>query len=755
MFLAKHQEHLINLHVLPREEYQRIYELGQKGKLICPVCGRLLKLLMSITKPPMFIHTGSVTDENCEAKSQSLLKQKDNTREAAAGGFKLPQSRSISDGSQTPSPKWKGPRQAKVLDSFQQANEPSLEVMKGITMNRAQYQAVKAEEQSVLVLAGAGSGKTRTLTARAAYLLREKNVPPSAIMLVTFTVKAAKEMKERMAALYGLTMKELNQIVIGTFHGIFYKMLMHHDRERWDGRNLLKWDWQREQLIKQAGRERGLDEKDFPYDQALQQISFWKNSLLEPGQIKPQDKWEEDALFLYRRYEESKQENSRFDFDDMLVQCLALLRENPDVLEQYQHRFQHFLIDEFQDINKVQYEIMRKMAGEDASVFAVGDDDQSIYAFRGSDPAYLLQFEKDFPGSSAIHLSTNYRSSHAIVASANKVIDQNKTRYAKKMDPFFDNGKKPLFFFPYDEEEEATLIVNDMKEKVANGEKPSDFAVLYRTHTMGRAIFERLSQSSLPFTVEKESVSFYDRRMVKSLLAYLRLSVNPDDVQALGDLLFSLFLKQSVLTEVKGISIMEDCSVLDALLKANGVLAFQKKKLQEIVPLFKTLKDQPPVEAIEAVEKKMGFGDFLKKRGNEGNAMEKGSDDLKDLKVIAKKFTTAKELLEHADHMSALAASVKKDGKMEGDGVRLMTIHRAKGLEFKHVYVLETVDGSIPHDYSLEAARNGDFSVLEEERRLLYVAMTRAKEELLLSVPLYRRGRRAAPSRLLSPVLPG
>ncbi|MFY4774380.1 UvrD-helicase domain-containing protein [Metabacillus sp. RGM 3146] len=754
MFFAKNDEKLIRLSSLPREEYQRIYELGQTGRLSCPSCGKALRLQMEIHQSPSFYHPGVQKDSACIEECRHLEKEHAPVNEERSGGFRIPKGRAITADT-LPSPAWKSPQAAKVIESFQKILEPALEVMPGITMNQAQYNAVTSEEKSLLVLAGAGSGKTRVLTARAAHLIKERGVRPKSIMLVTFTVKAAKEMKERMTALYGLDPKDISQIVIGTFHGIFYKILLHHDREKWDGKNLIKWDWQKEQFVKHAGRERHLDEKEFPYDQALQQISFWKNSMLSPKNIKCEDKFEEDALFLYKRYEEMKSENGQFDFDDMLLQCLHLLEENESLLSQYQNRFRHILIDEFQDINKVQYEMIKNLAGDAANVFAVGDDDQSIYAFRGSDPSYLLQFEKDFPGTASIHLSTNYRSSHAIVAAANKVIDKNKTRYEKKMNPHFDNGKKPIFFYPYDEEEEATLIVNDMKEKIKNGENPSDFAILYRTHSSGRAIFERLSQSSLPFTVEKESVSFYDRRMVKSLLAYLKLSLDPDDAAALHDLLFSLFLKQSILNEVKGLSILEDCSLLEALLKIEHIHAFQKKKLQEIIPIFKRLKNLPPLEAIASVEKKMGFADYMKKRGNEGNSIEKGSDDIKDLKVIAKKFTTVSDLLDHAEHMKALAAAVKKDGKMDGEGVRLMTIHRAKGLEFRYVYVLETVDGSIPHDYSLEAARNGDFSVLEEERRLLYVAMTRAKEELFLSVPLFRRGRKAAPSRLLSPVSPG
>ncbi|WP_024572401.1 3'-5' exonuclease, partial [Bacillus subtilis] len=295
---------------------------------------------------------------------------------------------------------------------------------------------------------------------------------------------------------------------------------------------------------------------------------------------------------------------------------------------------------------------------------------------------------------------------------------------------------------------EATMVVSDIKEKIQNGASPDDFAVLYRTNSGGRAIYERLHQSSIPYTADRGVQSFYSRRIVRQILAYLYASQNEDDTEAINHLLPALFLKQSALNTLKALSITEDCTMIKALAKLPDLKPFQLDKIKKIVPFFASLRTMKPLEAITFAEGKMGFSEYLKKRGNEGNKLEKGSDDLRDIKVVAKKFKTIPDFLAHVDHMRAA-----EKNRTDEHGVQLMTIHRSKGLEFKTVYVLGTVDGSIPHDFSLETARKGDEAALEEERRLLYVAMTRAKQHLYLSCPANRRGKTANRSRFLYPLL--
>jgi DNA helicase-2/ATP-dependent DNA helicase PcrA len=398
----------------------------------------------------------------------------------------------------------------------------------------------------------------------------------------------------------------------------------------------------------------------------------------------------------------------------------------------------------------VQYELIKLLSGKHGNVCAVGDDDQAIYSFRGSDPSYLLEFEKDFPDAKIVTLDQNYRSSHEIVSAANQMIASNKVRRTKKMKAQFSSENLPQLFFPYDEEEEATMILTDIQEQISLGANPSDFAILYRTNAGSRAVFERLAGSNLPFKIDLDAEAFYERYIVRSALSFLKVSLNEEDPQAMADILPLLFLKQTILKELKAQSILKDCSLLEALAHLTTAHAFQEKKIKKAVTIIRGLKHSSPLAAIEKVEKDIGFLDFLKKRGNESNKLEKGSDDLKDLKVAAKSFDSIETFLAHAEHMSAMNREIKNLSKHFHEAISLSTIHRSKGLEYKTVYIIGAVDGSLPHDFALEAYRNGDFIALEEERRLFYVAMTRAKEQLLISVPQNRRGKKANRSRFIA-----
>jgi DNA helicase-2/ATP-dependent DNA helicase PcrA len=293
------------------------------------------------------------------------------------------------------------------------------------------------------------------------------------------------------------------------------------------------------------------------------------------------------------------------------------------------------------------------------------------------------------------------------------------------------------------------MIVTDIQEQISAGANPGDFAILFRTNAGSRAVFERLASSNLPFKIDQDAEAFYDRYIVRSALAFLRMSLNEDDAKALADILPLLFLKQTALKELKAQSILNDCSFLEALSHLKTTHAFQEKKLKKVVTLIRGLKHLSPATAIEKIEKDIGFLDFLKKRGNESSKLEKGSDDLKDLKVAAKSFDTINALLAHGDHMSAMNKEIKNLSKHFTDAITLSTIHRSKGLEYQTVYVIGVVDGSLPHDFALESYRNGDFLSLEEERRLFYVAMTRAKKKLFISVPSNRRGKKVNRSRFL------
>ena len=646
MKTAHYQNQLISIEQLDREDFQKIYNAGKNGELSCPACQEKVRLYLGINKSPHFFHINSVEKE-CQDVLPILRSEEVQEHFIEQNGFRIPKGRTIVE---EPRPNTVFNKKKMITSEipFSLKNMPALKINQpiylkkleefGVQLDESQSAAVMRTEGALLVLAGAGSGKTRVLTARTAYMLENNNIDPRSVMLVTFTSKAANEMKSRLLSYPQMNKAKVSQLVTGTFHSIFYRILLFHARDKWNTDKLLKKEWQRDKILKEAGKEIDLSEKEFAYDLALQQIGFWKNSLILPHEVRPASDWDEKAAFLYRKYEEYKANADMFDFDDMLIGCYQLFLASPQLLEQYQERFCYFLIDEFQDVNKVQYELIKLLSGKHQNVCAVGDDDQSIYSFRGSDPGYLLSFEKDFPEAKVITLDQNYRSSHEIVTTANQIIRLNKTRKIKKMKAQFSNGVTPVLFYPHDEEEEATMIVTDIQEKIANGAAPSDFAILFRTHAGSRAIFERLANSNLPFIIDSDAESFYDRRIVKSILAFLKLSLNEDDAHAFSDILPSLFLKQSALNDCKANSILNDCSLLEALGHLKLTHKFQEKKVKKVVELTRKLKYSSPSAAIETIEKEIGFQDFLKKRGDEASKLEKGSDDIKDLKVAAKNF---------------------------------------------------------------------------------------------------------------------
>ncbi|MFJ7848879.1 ATP-dependent helicase [Peribacillus sp. NPDC097224] len=753
---AKSENEIVHLLTVSASELQTLFEKGKRDQLSCVICDNPVKLFIGIHETPYFYHSDP-SRPACEMPNPISKPETKPLEYMEQNGFRIPKSRTITETKTVIEPFLKSRTitgnppyldkpsvRTELLDPyFQELSE------KGIMLDDEQLKAVKTIEGPVLVLSGAGSGKTRVLTVRTAYMLTVEKINPKSIMLVTFTAKSAKEMQQRLISYPYMSPSLVSQIVSGTFHSIFYKILIFHEPAKWQRDFLLKWNWEKEKILKQAGRELELDEKEFAYDQALQQIGLWKNSLIFPDDVKPNDDWEKSCLFLYKKYEAYKEQTSKYDFDDMLVGCYVFLKSHPELLLKYQQRFRYFLVDEFQDINKVQYELIKLLSAETKNVCAVGDDDQAIYSFRGSDPKYILNFNHDFPGSQVVKLTENYRSSHEIVATANRMIKRNQHRMDKTMRAQHNQGNPAVLFYPHDEELEATMIVTDIQEKISKGANPGDFAILYRTHTMSRAIFERLASSNLPFVIEKDADSFYQRRVIHGMLAFMRLSLHPQDSKAASDVLSSLFLKQSVLQELKAQTILQDCDFIDAFAFVKTGHAFQERKLKAIPAQIRSIKTMSPLVALEVIEKDLGYQEYVKKRGNEAN-LEKGSDDIRDLKVAANRFPTVASFLDHVDHMTAMVQEVKQLSKHFKDAIQLTTIHRSKGLEYQSVYILAAVDGSLPHDFALDSYRKGELGPLEEERRLLYVAATRAKKNLYISVPQTRRGRTAHPSRFLN-----
>ncbi|WP_179298827.1 ATP-dependent helicase [Evansella halocellulosilytica] len=750
MNIAKINNHTYNLSSLERGELGRVLKLINKYGATCGHCEKQVKLNLSIHHPPAFIHK-DLSDSCIEEQTKSKKKAESQVTEKKETNavITLPKRKAITEQSTEPfvHTVWKKPAAIVPKTPWEEKYDKSFS-FQDKAFSREQIQAVKSIAGPNLLIAGAGSGKTRVLTARTAYMISENLVLPNQIMLVTFTQKAVQEMKRRLSSDFSLPSTAIQSLVMGTFHSLFYRMLMHHQPGMWQQSRLLSKKWQQERIFQQILLQLHLDEKDVPIDIHMLRISAWKNELLFPEMIEPANPEEEESLQFYRAYEDYKKRENVFDFDDMLIGCYHMLKNNDSLLQLYQKRFTHFMIDEFQDINLVQYEIMKMLAKPQNQLCVVGDDDQSIYRFRGSHPKYILEFQKEFPDAKKVVLSNNYRSTYEIVDAANQVIKKNTERHAKDMHALMKGDEPPLLFFPYDEEEEAMYIIEDIKRKYVTGENDDDFAILYRTHVQSRALFEQLIEEDLPFTIDKGGEVFYERSIVKHALAFFHIFHNENDVHAMEKLLRVWFLKRNTLKELEQLSILNDKSLLQCVTHLEGLPSFQFNKLRKIIPLFRKLRRSPLSTAMQLIYEDMGMKEYIRKNGKEGNGYDKGSDDWAELLSVTKNHDHITSFLERIEFITQ--AHREKRSEKDRYGIQLMSIHQSKGLEFAHVYVIGCNDGSLPHEYALDCLREGDKQYIEEERRLLYVAMTRAIETLTLTVTDFRRGKRAYPSRFLN-----
>ncbi|WP_144559263.1 ATP-dependent helicase [Shouchella miscanthi] len=756
MQTARYFNQTVNIHTLERSEWNKLYLASKQGKLTCIHCKAPLRMALSIHKKPSFIHPDPVNEACYTETSSTMTVQKARTQPREFSGFRLPTNSQI-EKEPTNETDWKEPEPLVVRHRFQEpkrSDRPDDSYRRtledaSLSFNDDQWRSIKKTDGPLLILAGAGSGKTRVITARAAYMITELDIPINRIALVTFTSKAAQEMKERMLLYPGITREIGEKILIRTFHSLFLQMLKHHQSEQWHHSRLIQSP---HYLVKQIGMTLGLDENEFAYDSAVTQISYWKNHMIPPEQVQAKTAFEEKVKTIYQEYEQQKQFQHYYDFDDILLGCLELLKENSALLEKYQERFSYLSVDEFQDINLLQFEIVRLLSQKNNNLCVVGDDDQSIYAFRGSDPSFIQSFQSYYPSATVVTLEDNYRSTHEIIGTANTVIQKNQQRLSKtlraqvtKMD------NTPTIFYPYNEEEEASIIVEEIASTLATGQSIEQIAVLFRTSAGVRALTERLIDADIPFQLDQTAGTFYDKPIVQKALAFLRLSLYEDHDEAAPYALQALFLKQDKQQELIAIKQKRACTLLEAFPFLTGTQPFQKKKLQQLPELCRKLTTLTPIQALESIEQDIGFKDTLKKQAQEGNQLDKGSDSFRQLKALARQHDTVASFLHYIDCMTVKIKEHKY--RPHSSGVQLLTIHRAKGLEFEHVYIIGCVDRSLPHDYALDALKEGDEAPLQEERRLLYVAMTRAKSRLYLSSPLYYFENRSFASRFLLPVL--
>ena len=600
-------------------------------------------------------------------------------------------------------------------------------------LNAQQREAVTAGEGPILVLAGPGSGKTRVLTHRIAYLIEELDVRAWHIMAVTFTNKAAREMESRVLALLEGS-DRLDGLAIGTFHAICARILRREAEHTPFTPDYVIYDTADQLAVaKLAVNELNLDEKKYSPRAMLSQISDAKNELIGPADYPAPDYRAEIVRRVYARYDEILRANNARDFDDLLTHTVWLFRQHPDVLERYQRRYTHILVDEFQDTNMAQYALVKLLAGEQRNLFAVGDPDQSIYAFRGADTRNVQRFQEDFPEARLILLEQNYRSHQAILDAATGVIDRNPGRVPKAL--FSDQKDGPLLHLKeaYNEDEEAQFVVNTIAELVALGEyKPGDFAVMYRTNAQSRALEDAFLRAGLPYRLVG-ATRFYARREVKDTMAYLRLIHNPDDTVSLQRVINvpPRGIGQKTLQELEDWARSQDVTSGQALLmllddsldapidsRARAALARFAAMLASWIEQRGRLS---PADLLTTVLKDTGYLNYLDDGTEEGRSR---AENVLELRTVAAGYEGL-DLTTFLEEVSLVSDVDTRDDETQAPS--LLTLHAAKGLEFPVVFIVGLEEGVLPHIRSME-----DPSQMQEERRLMYVGITRAKERLYL-----------------------
>lgn len=613
-------------------------------------------------------------------------------------------------------------------------------------LNRGQDEAIKHGNGPCMVLAPPGSGKTLIVTERTRYLIEESGVRPDQILVITFTRYAAREMKERFER---LTAGKNYPVTFGTFHSIFYGILKC---AYGIGANNLMSEKESSVLLQEVLDQTNIESTPEVEDEEelvrelLREVGMVKNGLCHLKDFHSKYLTQDEFAEVFRSYEHQKKELKKFDFDDMLVQCYALFRKKPEILQGWQKRFQYILIDEFQDINRVQYEVIRMLAAPRYNLFVVGDDDQSIYGFRGAKPELMLYMKQEFPSLRTISLTVNYRSTEFITGAAARVILHNDTRFYKRVQSFRGRGQNVHVQEVLDEQEEAQYVTEEIQKKLDQGIKPGEIAVLFRAAVQARMISEILSEHRIPFEMRDYVTNFYRHFIVKDMMAYLQLAAGKRDR--------SLFLTICN----RPLRYLARNSMENRQVNFEDLRKFycDKDWMLDIIDQFdvdvRMMKNMAPYAAIQYIRKKIGYDDFLKEYAEKHQISWKQlMDVMAELEERSKNFKSYDEWEIHiAKYTQELEEQQAKARKIKGERenkVQLMTIHSAKGLEFEDVFVIHANEGEIPHQ---KAEKKDE---IEEERRLFYGALTRAKNNLCISYITQKNGNSIKPSRFVEELL--
>ena len=614
-------------------------------------------------------------------------------------------------------------------------------------LNENQRKAVEHVEGPCMVLAGPGSGKTRVITYRIANMIINNNIPPARILAISFTKNSSMEMKNR--AMQICKDNRIDKVTFGTFHAVFYKILRYFGR--YDMNSILDEKTKRNTIkgiLKNLKVENGED--DETVGQVINEISFLKNELMDKQDFESEILTKDEFINTYNMYEEYKEQVKKIDFDDMLLRTYYLLSQNKQALEMVRQVYKYILVDEFQDINRVQFEVLKLMANPNNNIFVVGDEDQSIYGFRGARPDFLLQFEEYFTGTEKILLDMNYRSKKEIIDVSNKLIEKNLSRYDKTIKCYQGEGARVNYITPKDSEDEAIQIGKEILEEIKKDYvEYSDFAVIYRTNIQSRALVDVFMDMRIPFTIKDSVVTIYDHWAARDILSYLKIAVrkhtNEDWIRIINKPF--RYISRDHLSQIK-----EDKDFVNALITKCNLHPKQVKTINDLDIDISYLKHQCPQDAISYIRTTLDYDkyilDYCVNRKIKTNGL---IEILNEIESSASNFESIEEYLDHIEKVKEELE--QNQHKKELDGVVFTTMHSAKGLEFRYVYIIGINEGTIPHEKSYDIDDDEKKAEqIEEERRLMYVGMTRAEESLTLSSPINKYGKKAFKSRFLDDI---
>ena len=627
-------------------------------------------------------------------------------------------------------------------------------------MNKEQSEAVRTTEGPLLIMAGAGSGKTRVLTHRIAYLLDEKDVSPYNILAITFTNKAAKEMKERVEQLVG---EEAQVIWMSTFHSMCVRILRRDADRIGIERNFTIIDpTDQKSVIKDVLKNENIDSKRFEPRMFIGAISNLKNELKTPddAQKEANDFHSQMVATVYKGYQRQLSRNEALDFDDLIMTTIHLFERVPDALECYQNKFQYIHVDEYQDTNKAQYTLIKLLAKKFKNLCVVGDSDQSIYGWRGADIQNILSFEEDYPKAKTIFLEQNYRSTKNILNAANEVIKNNSERKPKGLWTANTGGDKIQYYEAMTERDEAEYVVKEIMKHQRNGKKYSDMTILYRTNAQSRVLEETFMKSNIPYTMVGGQ-KFYDRKEIKDLLSYLRVIANSNDDISLQRIINvpKRGIGPSSVEKIQTYAVQNNISMFDALAEVDFI-GLSKKVTEECMSFYEMIqnliKEQEFLEVSEIVEEvlqKSGYREMLDRE----QSIESRSrlENLDEFMSVPKDYEENTPLEEQSlvNFLTDLSLVADIDEADTQSGVTMMTMHSAKGLEFPIVFIMGMEESLFPH---IRAIKSDDDHGMEEERRICYVAITRAEELLYITNAtirmLFGRSQSNMPSRFLKEI---